>query len=74
MISIFNGKFFKIETNIPSPNILRMCSHLGLKVNFEISNKDIDESSEATETSESRRWLLHEDMIHRSLSNMNLMW
>ena len=55
MISIFNGKVFKIETNIPSLNILRMSSHLGLKVTFEVSNEDTDESSEVTEASESRR-------------------
>ena len=55
MISIFNGKFFEIESNIPNPNIIRMCSHLVLKVNFDISNGDTDESSEVTEASESRR-------------------
>ena len=51
-----------------------MCSHLDLIVNFEISHKDTDESSETTDASESRRWLSHKDTIHKSLSNMNFVW
>ena len=49
MISIFNVNFSKVETNVPGPNILRMCSHLDLEVNLEISNRDTKELSEAFE-------------------------
>ena len=53
MISIFNGKVFKVETSISSPNILRMCSHLDLIVKYKIADEDAKESSE--EASGSRR-------------------
>ena len=49
----FNGKFFKVETNVSSPNILRMCSHLDLIVKYEVIDEDARETSE--EASESRR-------------------